>query len=208
MSALDIQILHRPRIIQTLEQADRYPLSLIVAPMGYGKTMAVMDFFRSAERRVVWISLTAPVKISDEDYFWVLLTNSLREKVPAFAMRMETMGFPDDAMQILRFLELLRTEAPLEQERLLGMGAEELRQYSHHIPERLGIPHPVPNYRMGRLVLSLNQLRTQSRECELAAAEAFGAEGRPDLIQALNRLSSAFYIVMCRELSQKKEGTP
>ena len=98
-------------------------------------------------------------------------------------------------------------EAPLEQERLLGMGAEELRQYSHHIPERLGIPHPVPNYRMGRLVLSLNQLRTQSRECELAAAEAFGAEGRPDLIQALNRLSSAFYIVMCRELSQKKEGT-
>lgn len=116
ISALDIQILHRPRIIQTLEQADRYPLSLIVAPMGYGKTMAVMDFFRSAERRVVWISLTAPIKISDEDYFWVLLTNSLREKVPAFAMRMETMGFPDDAMQILRFLELLRTEAPLEQE--------------------------------------------------------------------------------------------
>ena len=95
-------------------------------------------------------------------------------------------------------------EAPLEQEDLLGMGPEELRQVYHHIPEHLGIPHPVPNYKMGRLVLSLNQLRTQSRECELAAAEAFGPENRPDLIQALNRLSSAIYIVMCRELARQK----
>lgn len=116
MLALDIKILHRPRIIQALEKARNFPLSIITAPMGYGKTMAVMDFFRSSEKRVVWISLTAPVKISDEDYFWTLLTSSLREKVPALSTRLETMGFPEDALQVLRFLELLRTEAPLEED--------------------------------------------------------------------------------------------
>lgn len=94
-------------------------------------------------------------------------------------------------------------EVPLEPKTLLGMGEEALRHASHHIPEELGIPHPVPNARMGRVVLGLNWLRTQSRECELAAAAAFGAEGRPDLLQALNRLSSALYLIMCRELARQ-----
>ena len=95
-------------------------------------------------------------------------------------------------------------EAPLQVENLLGLDPEALRRTSHHIPEELGIPHPVPDCRMGRVVLELNWLRTQSRECELAAAQAFGAEDRPDLIQALNRLSSALYLVMCRELVREK----
>lgn len=96
-------------------------------------------------------------------------------------------------------------EAPLGELGLLGMGAEELRQYSHHIPERLGIPHPVPCYTMGAVVVALNALRTQVRVCELAAVNAFGQE-RQDLIQALNRLSSAVYILICRELAGQKEG--
>ncbi len=96
-------------------------------------------------------------------------------------------------------------EKPLEDRTLLGMNAEQLRDFSHHIPERLGIPHPVLNYRMGEPVLLLNRLRTQIRECELSAVSAFGAE-RQDLVQALNRLSSAVYILMCRELARQKEG--
>ena len=119
MSALDIQILHRSRITQALEKGKQYPLSLITAPMGYGKTMAVMDLFRSCGERVIWVSLTAPVKISDGDYFWLLLTSALRERVPDLAARLETVGFPEDAVQLLRFLEILRTEAPLEQDAYL-----------------------------------------------------------------------------------------
>ena len=93
----------------------------------------------------------------------------------------------------------------LEDQKLFEMDAEQIRDFSHHIPERLGIPHPVLNYRMGEPVLLLNRLRTQIRECELAAVSAFGSE-RQDLVQALNRLSSAIYILMCREIARQKEG--
>lgn len=92
-----------------------------------------------------------------------------------------------------------------EREKILGMTPEELRDYSHHIPERLGIPHPVLDYTAGETVLSLNRLRTQARELELSAAAAFGGE-RVDLIRALNRLSSAIYILECRELARNEKG--
>lgn len=95
-------------------------------------------------------------------------------------------------------------EKPLGEPPLLGMNAAELRDYSHHIPERLGIPHPVLDYTAGAVVLQLNLLRTKARECELAAAHAFGSDRR-DIIQALNRLSSALYILECQELARKTE---
>lgn len=99
-------------------------------------------------------------------------------------------------------------EVPMAEERqnLLGMTPAELRDYSHHIPERLGIPHPVLDYTASEAVLRLNLLRTKAREVELAAAVAFG-DSRNDLIQALNRLSSAIYILECQEhaRSAKKE---
>ena len=50
----------------------------------------------------------------------------------------------------------------------------------------------------------LNQLRTDVRETEVADAEAFhnGAKyTRSDIIEELNRMSSALHIVMCRYLA-------
>lgn len=116
----------------------------------------------------------------------------------------ELYGQLDEMLTFVRsILSAEVREKPLEDWRLLGMREAELRDYSHHIPERLGIPHPVLDAGMGTAVLQLNLLRTQARECELAAAAAFGAE-RGDLILALNRLSSAIYILMCRELARQK----
>ena len=54
---------------------------------------------------------------------------------------------------------------------------------------------------MGRLCASLNELRTQVRETELCAVNAFaqdGPDGRLDIIEGLNRLSSCVYILFCR----------
>ncbi len=47
----------------------------------------------------------------------------------------------------------------------------------------------------------LNRLRTAVRETELAAVEAFLEDGRctrSDLVEELNRMSSALHIMMCR----------
>ena len=81
------------------------------------------------------------------------------------------------------------------------MDSEAIRQCSHHVKEHIGIDHPIPSYRMGRLCAELNALRTQVRETELCAVNAFPEEGpdvRNDIIEGLNRLSSCVYILFCR----------
>lgn len=96
-------------------------------------------------------------------------------------------------------------DEPLPTVRLLGMDSQQLRYASHHIRETCGIDHPIPSYKMGRLCVALNALRTQVREVELSAARAFcqpdGSFARTDIIEGLNRLSSCVYILLCRRLS-------
>lgn len=112
----------------------------------------------------------------------------------------------EDLGELLDFVrELLAAEVkdtPFTGKKLLGMDSDRLRYVSHHVREEIGIDHPVPDYRMGRLAVALNSLRTQVRETELAAVTAFSTPGeRVDLIQALNRLSSCVYILFCRRLA-------
>lgn len=91
-------------------------------------------------------------------------------------------------------------EQPLAEKPLLGRSHDELRHASHDVRAEFGIDHPTPSWDMGVLALRLNSLRAQVREVELAAAAAFPAEGegaRPDIIEELNRMSSAIYIIFC-----------
>jgi ethanolamine utilization cobalamin adenosyltransferase len=99
-------------------------------------------------------------------------------------------------------------ETPLAELRLFGLSAEELHRQSHHPRETFGIDHPVPEYTMGPLAIRLNTLRTRVREGELCAVRVFwkrgalkGRPGRPDIIHAMNRLSSALYWLFCRYLA-------
>jgi ethanolamine utilization cobalamin adenosyltransferase len=61
-------------------------------------------------------------------------------------------------------------------------------------------------WRMGPLPIALNELRAQVREAELSAARAFsepdGACSREDIVMALNRLSSLFYVLMFKYLPE------
>ena len=62
----------------------------------------------------------------------------------------------------------------------------------------------LPDYTMGTEYAMLNKLRTSIRETEVAACQAFH-DGkkyiRTDIIEELNRLSSALHIMMCRHLA-------
>lgn len=104
------------------------------------------------------------------------------------------------------------SDFPLKNFTILGMDEDSLRRVSHNPKNHLGVDHMLPNYKMGKSFVAVNLVRTASREVELAGMQAFtGADGtatRPDLLRALNRLSSAVYIVMCRILGghYKKGG--
>jgi len=94
---------------------------------------------------------------------------------------------------------------PLGTFTLLGLDSAALRAQSHDPKGFAGLDaHPMPHTGMGRLCLALNFLRTQVRETELAAAQAFCSENgpveRPDLLEALNRMSSAVYLLFLKEI--------
>ncbi|MCI9598605.1 MAG: cobalamin adenosyltransferase [Firmicutes bacterium] len=96
----------------------------------------------------------------------------------------------------------------LEEISLFGMDQQELRYVSQHPKEYYGVGHIPPEYDMGQICVELNALRTKSREVELAAIQAFckgGKVERNDILRALNRLSSAIYIVYCQYLSESRE---
>lgn len=92
------------------------------------------------------------------------------------------------------------TDKPLEEKSLLGMDEAAQRRVSHNPKKYLGVGHLMPDIRMGRMALALNALRCEAREVELACIAAFarpdGTCERDDLVRALNRLSSTFYIMM------------
>ena len=84
------------------------------------------------------------------------------------------------------------------------MDEHTLHEMSHHVREHFGFDHPTPSADMDRLALRLNLLRTQVREAERLAVDAFppdNGQARVDIVRTLNRLSSAVYVLFCRVLA-------
>ncbi|MCL2009583.1 MAG: hypothetical protein FWG71_03435 [Synergistaceae bacterium] len=97
---------------------------------------------------------------------------------------------------------------------LWGMSGDEIRERSHQPERYFGLGHIRPHYTMGPVAAGLNTLRTRIREAELSACRAFttsGAEdenaGRADIIKALNRLSSAIYVLTYKYLPKDYDKT-
>lgn len=124
----------------------------------------------------------------------------------------------EELEQVLSYLRRMMAaevkEEPLGELCLWGMDSAGLRYASQHVRECLGTDHMTPSCRMGRLCVKLNSLRTEVREAELLAAETFrdGAGNclREDILEGLNRLSSAIYILFCRSAAAhiQQEGQP
>lgn len=95
-------------------------------------------------------------------------------------------------------------DSPVEDSLVIGLSPDKLRQISHNPKKFFGIGHLLPDYTMAELTLELDLLRSQVREAEIAAVHAFRGDfgtDRLDIIQTLNRMSSAFYILMLQEQS-------
>ncbi len=93
-------------------------------------------------------------------------------------------------------------QEPFRLDTLIGYTADELRQVSHHPHQYIGVKHTHLSVSQGPVAIRLHYLRAKVREVELYANEAFIDEQenctRTDIVTALNRLSSAFYILACK----------
>lgn len=117
-------------------------------------------------------------------------------------------GDLEDAMALCRQIVSAEVmDTPLKPWLIGGLGPDELRHASHHTFELYGVPFMYPSIHQGEVVARLYLCRAAAREAELACYQAFpvpsavdpgDAGERPDLKLALNRLSSAMYVLQCK----------
>ena len=90
---------------------------------------------------------------------------------------------------------------------LYGLTEQEQRHRSHFPQTYYGTPHFMPDYADSSHLLQLNLARCFARQAELAAMDAFtdsdGNPTRPDILRALNRISSMLYLLMLEEKAKK-----
>lgn len=118
----------------------------------------------------------------------------------------------DDLEEIIRLIrKIIQCEVKdlaLGEFTLQGLDKKALREHSHHPSKYYGMHHFLPTFKHGKIVAHLNRLRTLTRETEICAFCAFedkfhNVENRTDIITALNRLSSLFFIMMFKVLTDK-----
>lgn len=92
-----------PRLIKQLEGVWEHPLTVVEAPMGYGKTTAVKNFLSSADANVLWL------KVYDDsiDNFWDAFARLCGELDDELSTSLANIGFPDDALSLREVLRLL-----------------------------------------------------------------------------------------------------
>ena len=101
-------------------------------------------------------------------------------------------------------------EEPVGEYTLYGLTQAQQRSHSHIPQEHYGISHFMPRFSDSPAILRLNLCRCCARSAELAAVEAFvdgdGQVIRPDILQAMNRMSSMLYILMLRHKAAEGSG--
>lgn len=111
--------------------------------------------------------------------------------------------------QILRCEVLEESMPPVT---LCGLTEEEQRKRSHFPQDYYGQPHFMPDAEDGMTIALLNRARCAAREAELAGVKAFrdreGNPTRPDILKALNRMSSILYLLMIQEKAGKQRSRP
>ena len=107
------QTYHNPNIFSHFERlrlnnlfmrAVEYPLILVCAGAGYGKTTAVYDFAKKHQANTIWIQLSEYDNAGT--HFWENYIRSVELVNEYFAIRIKSIGFPDTVDKLNQYLVL------------------------------------------------------------------------------------------------------
>ena len=97
------QLYFRPSLITLLDKILETPLTIVEAPMGYGKTTAVREYAKSSGAFTLWKTLDS----DSTDEFWQGFTYAIAQINPDDAQKLAKLGFSgtlqflDDALALL-----------------------------------------------------------------------------------------------------------
>ncbi len=111
-------LLSRPRMSALLAEAVKYPLTIVLAGAGYGKTRAVFEYVTKAEIPFTWLQFSERDNAGSR--FWSKYVQLVAGTNEAFAAQCRTMGFPDTTDKRNRYFALRNRNIP-QRHRLLIM---------------------------------------------------------------------------------------
>ena len=100
----DQPLLERPRLYSLLKEALLYPVLVVEAGAGWGKTQGVYSFLRRCEAVITWVQLSAEDNMGWR--FWEHYTGALSQAGEDTAARLEELGFPETIHHFDRFMSL------------------------------------------------------------------------------------------------------
>lgn len=95
------EFIHRPRIDMLIEKGLKYSLVLVIAGPGYGKTLSLARYMKTAPVRLVWLRVFGGRARPDE--FWEDFVRAAKRELPQCAERLEALGFPADPCRFEQF---------------------------------------------------------------------------------------------------------
>ena len=102
----------RSRLNQLFMEAMKYPLIMVCAGAGYGKTSAVHDFAQEYQATTLWLQLSERDNVGGR--FWENYTHSMIKVNKDFAEAIHKLGFPDTAEKINHYYNLLRKHVQIK----------------------------------------------------------------------------------------------
>ena len=100
-----VSLLNRERLNNLLSVIYNYPLTILEAPIGFGKTTAVRSFLHSEKVHSLWISFLNSTESAA--FFWEKFTGELGKLNEKEAARLKALGFPANVPQFEKVIEIL-----------------------------------------------------------------------------------------------------
>lgn len=100
-----VKALKREHVNRALESIFDYPMTIVEAPMGYGKTTAVREFLALKGTPVIWTSF-----LSEDDtssWFWERLASEIGKFDEAAGISLKKLGVPSDTPQTAAIISIL-----------------------------------------------------------------------------------------------------
>lgn len=87
-------MLYRPRIDELIREGLQYPLLIMLAGPGYGKTQAMANYLENSSDDILWVRLG---NLDNQcGYFWRHIVRTLSERYSGCSEKLEAVSFPDN----------------------------------------------------------------------------------------------------------------
>lgn len=99
------KLLKRERINHILSSVYSYPLTIVNAPIGFGKTTAVREFIKADGCPYFWITFLNSEESTE--FLWNQFANKICEIDEEKGLKLKSLGFPIDVPQTLKIISIL-----------------------------------------------------------------------------------------------------